>query len=87
MSILASDRVSLLEGLGMFRVFAIPALLVCTSLVAQDSGTMILVANQSGAVQLIHPSTLETVGRIHLDFALQSVGLNGVFAGVDGTLL
>jgi hypothetical protein len=71
----------------MFRVRAISALLVCTTLVAQDSRTMILVASRSGVVELINPSTLETVGRIHVDFGLQSVGLNGVSASADGSLL
>jgi hypothetical protein len=71
----------------MFRAPAISALLFCTALVAQDSRTMILVAGRSGVVELINPSTLQTVGRIHFDFGLQTVGLNGVSASADGSLL
>ena len=71
----------------MFRVSAISWLLFCTTLIAQDSRTMILAAGRSGVIELIEPSTLETVGRIYTDFALQSVGLNGVSASADGTLL
>jgi hypothetical protein len=48
---------------------------------------MILVAGRSGVVELINPSTLETVGRIQFDFGLQSVGLNGVSVSADGSLL
>jgi hypothetical protein len=62
-------------------------LLFCSPLVAQDSRSMILAASRSGVVELIDPSTLETVGRIHLDFGPQSAGLNGVSASADGSLL
>jgi hypothetical protein len=48
---------------------------------------MILSASRSGVVELIEPSTLETISRIHVDFGLQSVGLNGVSASADGSLL
>ena len=48
---------------------------------------MILAASRSGVVELINPFTLETVGRIHFDHWLGSVGLNGVSASADGSLL
>ena len=58
----------------MFRVSAIAALLVCSPLVAQDSRNMILAASRSGVVELIDPSTLETVGRIHSISGLRPLG-------------
>jgi hypothetical protein len=48
---------------------------------------MILAASQPGVVELINPSTLETVGRIHFDLPPRSVGLNGASASADGSLL
>jgi len=48
---------------------------------------MILAASRSGVVELINPSTLETVGRIHLDLGPRSAGLNGVSASADGSVL
>ena len=71
----------------MFRVSTIAALLACSTLVAQDSRNMILAAGRSGVVELINPSTLETVGRIHLDVGPRSAGLNGVSASADGSIL
>jgi hypothetical protein len=71
----------------MFQVSAIAALLACSALVAQDSRNTILAASRSGVVELIDPSTLETVGRIHFDFGPRSAGLNGVSASADGSLL
>jgi len=63
------------------------ALLACSTLVAQDSRNMILAASQSGVVEFIDPSTLQTAGRIHFDLGLRSVGLNGAFASADGLSL
>ena len=71
----------------MFRVSTVAALLVCSPLVAQDSRNMILAASRSGVVELMDPSTLETVGRIHFDLGPQTAGLNGVAASADGSLL
>ena len=71
----------------LFRLSTIAALLACSTLAAQDSRNMILAASRSGVVELINPSTLETVGRIHLDLGPQSAGLNGVSASADGALL
>ena len=71
----------------MFRVSTIAALLACSTLVAQDSRNMILATSRSGVVELINPSTLETVGRIHFDLGPGSAGLNGVSASADGSLL
>src|SRR2546426_2043000 len=71
----------------MFRVSTIAALVACSTLVAQDSRNMILAASRSGVVELINPSTLETVGRIHFDLGPRSAGLNGVSASADGSVL
>jgi hypothetical protein len=86
-SIFVFDRVSSLEGVTMFRVSAIAALLACSTLLAQDSRNMILAASRSGVVELINPSTLETVGRIHFDLGPRSAGLNGASASADGSVL
>jgi len=66
----------------MPRISAIAALLLCPALAAQDARSLILAAGQSGVVELINPSTLETVARIHFDFEL-----NGVSAAADGSAL
>jgi len=71
----------------MFRVSAMTAVLACSTLVAQDSRNMILAASRSGVVELINPSTLETVGRIHFNLGRGSAGLNGVSASADGSVL
>lgn len=71
----------------MLRVSAISALLACSILPAQDARNMILAAGRSGVVELINPSTLETAGRIHLDFGPGSAGLDGVYASADGSAL
>jgi hypothetical protein len=71
----------------MFRRSTITALLVCSTLVAQDSRNMILASSRSGVVEFINPSTLETVGRIHFGLDPGSAGLNGVFASADGSLV
>ncbi len=71
----------------MLRVSAIAVLLLCSPLAAQDSKNMILAAGRSGVVEIINPSTLETVGRIHFDLGPQSAGLNGIYAGADGSSL
>jgi hypothetical protein len=71
----------------MFRVSTIAALLACSTLVAQDSRNIILATSRSGVVELINPSTLETVGRIHFDLGPRSAGLNGVSASADGSVL
>jgi hypothetical protein len=71
----------------MFRRSVIAALLVCSALAAQDSRNIILASSRSGVVELINPSTLETIGRIHFDFGPGSAGLNGVSASADGSLL
>jgi hypothetical protein len=71
----------------MFRRSAIVALLVCSTLAGQDLRNIILASSQSGVVELINPSTLETVSRIHLDFGPGSAGLNGVSASADGSML
>jgi hypothetical protein len=71
----------------MFRRSTIAVLLVCATLSAQDSRNMILASSRAGVVELIDPSTLETVGRIHFDFGPGSAGLNGVSASADGSML
>ena len=71
----------------MFRVSTVAALLVCSPLVAQESRNMILAASRAGVVELINPSTLETIGRTHFDLGPQSAGLNGISASADGSLL
>jgi hypothetical protein len=71
----------------MFRSSKIATLLVCSTLAAQDSRNIIIAASRSGVLEMINPSTLVTVGRIHFDLAPRSAGLNGVAASADGSIL
>lgn len=71
----------------MFRAFAVIALLVYSTAVGQDSKNLIIGASRSGTVEIINPSTLRTVSRIQLDLPFDSVGLNGVSANAEGSLL
>lgn len=63
------------------------ALLASVVLRAQDSKSYILAARRSGAIEIIDPTNLATVGRIHFDLPAKSSGLNGVSASADGTTL
>jgi hypothetical protein len=61
--------------------------LACSAARAQDSKTYVLAARRSGAIEIIDPPTLATIGRIHFDLAPKSSGLNRISAGPDGTTL
>jgi hypothetical protein len=63
------------------------ALLASTVLQAQDSKSYILATRRSGAIEIIDPESLATLGRIHFDVPSKSVGLNGISASADGTML
>ena len=64
-------------------------MLVCSVAVAQaqDSKSYILATRRSGAIEIIDPSSLVTIGRIHFPVSAKSSGLNGVHAGGDGATL
>jgi hypothetical protein len=79
-SALASKRIPRL-------ISACGVLLACSVAHAQDLKTYILAARRSGAIEIIDPSSLTTIGRIHFDLPPKSVGLNGVSASADGTVL
>jgi hypothetical protein len=68
-------------------ILASAVLLACSVAHAQDLKTYILAARRSGAIEIIDPSNLVTIGRIHFDLPPKSVGLNGVSASADGTVL
>jgi hypothetical protein len=63
------------------------ALLASVALHAQDANRYILATRRSGAIEIIDPESLATLGRIHFDLPSESVGLNGVSASADGTIL
>jgi hypothetical protein len=63
------------------------ALLVSAVLCAQTPNSYILAAPRSGAIEIIDPASLTTIGRIHFDLPPRSSGLNGVSASPDGTML
>jgi len=62
-------------------------LLASALLQAQDSNSYILAARRSGAIEIIDPATLATIGRIHFDLPSKKVVLNGISASADGTML
>lgn len=63
------------------------SLLASAVLGAQSPNSYILAARRSGAIEIIEPASLTTIGRIHFDLPLKSSGLNGVSASADGTML
>jgi hypothetical protein len=68
-------------------LLAFSALLGCAAVHAQDLKTYILASRRAGAIEIIDPTSLATVGRIHFDLPPGSVGLNAVSASIDGTVL
>ena len=66
---------------------SIAALLLVPAIAAQDLTSWIITVNRAGLVELIDPITLETGARIHIELPPQTVGLNGIAAGSDGTTL
>jgi hypothetical protein len=63
------------------------ALLASVALNAQDANRYILATRRSGAIEIIDPESLAVLGRIHFNLPSNSVGLNGISAGADGTTL
>jgi hypothetical protein len=63
------------------------ALLASAPQHTQDPNRYILATRRSGAIEIIDPESLATLGRIHFDLPSKSVGLNGISAGADGTTL
>jgi len=63
------------------------ALLASVALHAQDANRYILATRRSGAIEIIDPESLATISRIHFDLPSKSVGLNGISASADGTML
>jgi len=63
------------------------ALLASIHLHAQDANRYILATQRNGAIEIIDPESLATLGRIHFDLPSKSVGLNGISASADGQRL
>lgn len=63
------------------------SLLASVALRAQDANRYILATRRSGAIEIIDPESLATLGRIHFDLPSKSVGLNGISASADGTTI
>ena len=71
----------------MSRLIIATALLTCSVVSAQDTKQFVLAANRAGVVELLDPSSLQTLSRIHIDLPPHSVGLNGVSANADGSMI
>jgi len=71
----------------MSRLLIATILLACSAASAQDTRQYVLAANRAGVVELLDPISLQTLSRIHVDLAPNSVGLNGVSAGADGSMI
>ncbi len=71
----------------MRRILIAVALLACSGLQAQDLRNLILAARRQGVIEVIEPTTLITVSRIHFHVPPDSAGLNGVSASADGTIV
>ena len=57
------------------------ALHASAALHAQDANRYILATRRSGAIEIIDPESLATLGRIHFDLPSKSVGLNAISGG------
>jgi len=71
----------------MSRLLIATVFLACSVVSAQDSKQFVLAANRAGVVELLDPISLQTVSRIHIDLPPNSVGLNGVSANADGSMI
>jgi hypothetical protein len=71
----------------MYRLLIATVLLACSVGSAQDSKQFVLTANRAGVVELLDPISLQTVSRLHIDLPPNSVGLNGVSANADGSMI
>ena len=71
----------------MSRLLIATALLTCSVVSAQDTKQFVLAANRAGVVELLDPRSLQTISRIHIDLPPKSVGLNGVSANADGSII
>jgi hypothetical protein len=71
----------------MSRLLIATVLLACSVVSAQDSKQFVLTANRAGVVELLDPISLQTVSRIQIDLPRNSVGLNGVSANADGSMI
>jgi hypothetical protein len=83
----ASIHLDLASTRTLRLMLLVTVFLACSIAHAQDSKTYILAARRSGAIEIIDPKTLLTIGRIHFDLPPNSSGLNGISAGPDGTTL
>jgi hypothetical protein len=63
------------------------ALLASVALQAQDANHYILATRRRGAIEIIDPESLATLGRIHFDLPSKTVGLSGISASADGRRL
>jgi hypothetical protein len=71
----------------MSRLLIATILLACSVVSGQVTKQFVLAANRAGVVELIDPISLQTVGRMHIDLPPNSVGLNGVSANADGSMI
>jgi hypothetical protein len=71
----------------MYRLLITAVLLACSPVTAQDTEQFILAARRSGVIELIEPASLNTLGRIHVDFPLGDVVLNEVSASANGSTI
>jgi hypothetical protein len=67
----------------MCRLLITVVLLACSTVSAQDTKQFVLAGSRGGVIELIDPTSLETLGRLHIDLPPKGVGLNGVSASVD----
>jgi hypothetical protein len=71
----------------MSRLVITSLLFICSAASAQDTKQFVLAANRAGVIELLDPTSLQTLSRIHIDLPPNSVGLNGVSANADGSMI
>ena len=71
----------------MSRLLIATVLLGCSAVSAQTAKEFVLAASRGGIVELLDPTSLKTVGRIHIDLPQNGIGLEGVSAGTDGSVI
>jgi hypothetical protein len=85
---MAASLQSAFTNKGISRlILATAVLLACSVAQAQDLKSYILAARRSGAIEIIDPASLVTIGRIHFPVSPKSTGLNGVHAAANGVTL
>jgi hypothetical protein len=71
----------------MTRLLIATVVLACSVASAQDTKQFVLMPKRAGVIELLDPTSLETLSRIHIDLPQNSVGLDEISANAEGTII